>query len=348
MAGTLYGFPYDEELFSYLYDNEPDPITTALLQSGAMVADAEIANQISKGSNLYTVPFYKTIGGEPVNYDGKTDITADETSGATQTGVVWGRAKAWKARDFVFDFNGANPMAVIASQVKRYWDKQLQAEMLAILTGLFGINSTVHSDDAYSKAWEGHTLNIASADEGQVAASNKLGETTVGDATVKACGDLAFGNFNLAVMHSAVAQGLAGTQLLEYRKYTDPLGIERSLPIADINGLTVIVYDGVPTAEGSTSHLTEYTSYLLGNGCLRYAPAPVKVPFEPDRDPKTNGGEDLLYTRKRNTICPNGITYVPQSGDPVSLTNAQLGEAKRWKPVYDPKCLPMARIISNG
>lgn len=348
MAETLYGFPYDEELFSYYYTNEPDPITTALLNSGAMVADAQIASQISTGSNLYTVPFYKSIGGDPVNYDGATEITATETEGGYQTGVVWGRAKAWQARDFVFDFNRANPMAAIASQVSRYWDKQLQSEMLSVLAGVFGIDSTSHPDDDNAKAFESHTLNIASSTASTVTEANKIGETTVGDATVKACGDLAFGSFGLAVMHSAVAQNLAGTQLLEYRKYTDPMGIERALPIVDINGLTVIVYDGVPTAQGSVSQMTEYTTYLIGNGALRYAPAPVQHPFEPSRDPATNGGMDLLYTRNRHTICPNGITYVPQDGEPVSVTNANLAEAKRWKPIYDPKCLPFARIVSNG
>ena len=347
MPGTLYGFPYNEELFDYYYRNEPDPITTALVESGAMVNDPEIAQQISKGSELYTVPFYKTIGGDPVNYDGKTDITATDTEGGFQTGVVYGRAKAWKARDFVYDFHKANPMAVIAGQVNRYWAKQRQITLLSILNGIFAVNSTVHSDDEFSKEWEAHTVNIAAAST-TIAETNKVTDTTISDATVKACGDLAFGSFGLAIMHSAVAQHLADTQLLEYRKYTDPMGIERSLPIVDINGLTVIVYDGVPTAQGSTSKATEYTSYVLGNGALRYAPAPVKAPYEPFRDPKTNGGEDLLYTRLRETICPNGFTYIPQSGDAVSPTNEMLAEGKRYKPIFEPKCLPMVRIVSNA
>ena len=348
MAKSLFGFPYDEELFSYLYGQEPDPITTALLDSGAMVYDGEIAAQISNGSNLYTVPFHKTLGGEPVNYDGKTNITADETTAATQTGVVWGRAKAWKRRDFTVDFNNVDPMHAIVSQTKRFWDKQTQKDMLTVLKAIFGINSTVHSDDAFSKAFEAHTLDIASTSDGQMTEANKIGATTLGDATVKACGDNALGKFNLAVMHSTVAQNLAGTNLLEYRKYTDPMGIQRTLPIVDINGMTVIVFDGVPTEEDSTSHLMEYTTYLLGDGALRYAPAPVDVPFEAARDASTNGGMDLLYTRRRHTICPNGITYVPQSDEPASVTDAQLAESKRFKPVFDPKCLPFARVVSNG
>ena len=351
MAGTLYGFPFNEELFNYRWGQEPDPITTALIDSGAMVADAEIANQIAAGSEVYTVPFYNTLDGTPVNYDGKTDITAAETSGGSQSGIVYGRAISWKARDFTFDFNKADPMGNIVSQVSRYWDKYRQSVMLAVLKGIFGVNGTTHAtgaDEDFLEAWELHTTNIASATANTVAETNKIGATTLFDAVVKACGDKAAGQFNLAIMHSVVAKNLAGTNLLEFRKYTDPMGIERQLPITDINGMTVVVSDLVPTSTGTTSQETEYTTYLVGNGFLRYAPAPVKVPSEIDRDPKTNGGEDLLYTRIRETILPNGFSYVKGGSDAVSPTDEMLATATKYMPIFDPKCLACAQVISNG
>ena len=351
MAGTLYGFPFNEELFDYMWRNAPDPITTALIESGVLVYDAEIANQISKGSEVYTVPFYNVLQGTPVNYDGKTDIPANETSGGTQSGIVYGRAIAFKARDFTFDFNRADPMMSIAAQVARFWDKQRQGTMLSIIKGIFGVGASTHAGDDpddYAEAWESHTTNIASATANTVTDANKIGATTIGDATVKACGDRAVGQFNLAIMHSVVAQNLAGTQLLEFRKYTDPMGIERTLPITDINGMTVIVYDGVPTAQGTVSKMTEYDSYVFSGGALRYAPAPVKNPVEAARDPKTNGGEDLLYTRVRETILPNGFSYVKGAGDAVSPTDAMLGTPTKYAPIFDPKCIGAVRIVSNG
>lgn len=351
MAGTLFGFPFDEELFSYRWNNAPDPVTAAIVDSGVMVEDPEIAAMISAGSNVYTVPFYNVLGGTPQNYDGKTDITAEETGGGVQSGVVWGRAKAWTSRDFIEDFNRADPMGSIASQVGRYWDKYTQTQILAILKGIFGMTSSEHAanaDSTFMTAWLKHTYNIASTTSGTVAEGNKIGPDTVAQATVAACGDKAQGQFGLAIMHSVVACNLAGTNLLQYRKYTDPMGIERALPIVDINGMTVIVDDSVPTATGAKSSMTEYTSYVLARGCLRHAPAPVKVPVEGAREPYKNGGMDTLITRKRETIIPNGISYVMESGDGVSPSDTDLADPGKYMPVFDPKCLGFAQIVSNG
>lgn len=349
MAGTLYGFPFDEELFYRNWRNAPDPVTTALVDSGVMVEDAEIATMIAGGSDLYSVPFYNVIGGEPVNYDGKTDITADDTDATYQTGVVFGRAKAWRARDFVVDYHKADPMGQIVSQVASYWAKQRQNQLINILGALFGVTKPSGSPEnpEFYDQWALHTTDLSSA-SATVAEGNKLGATSIGDAAVKACGDLATGKFALAVMHSVVAQNLAGLQLLEFRKYTDPTGIERQLPIADINGKTVIVSDRVPYVAATDSSAAKYTTYVLGAGALRHADAPVMVPVETERDAKTNGGEEYLYTRKRETMLPNGFSYTKKSSDGPSPTDAMLGESARYNPVFDPKCLGFARIVSNG
>ena len=67
------------------------------------------------------------IGGTPDNYDGDADISTEEVTGKSQSGIVYGRAKGWKDRDFIRDFNsGADPMKQITSQVARYWAKYRQ------------------------------------------------------------------------------------------------------------------------------------------------------------------------------------------------------------------------------
>lgn len=350
MAATLYGYPYDEELFAYRWRNEPDPITTALLNSGAMVANSEIASMVAGTSNLYTVPFYKVITGDPVNYDGATDIEATETEGGYQSGIVYGRAQAWKARDFIFDFHKGDPMGQIVSQVNYFWDKYRQTTLLAILEAVFGVTVPDDADDTVAQwytDWANHITDLTSGST-EVSDDNKVGATTFADAAVNACGDLAVGQFGLAIMHSKVAANLAGTQLVEYRKYTDSMGIERSLPIADINGYTVVISDQVPYTAATDSSAATYTSYLLGNGAVHYAPASVRRPVEADRDPKTNGGEDLLYTRIRETMLPNGFSYTPASGDGVSPDLDTLGSSDRYSLIWDPKAIAMAKIVSNG
>lgn len=345
MPGKFLGFPFDEEIFLMNWRGATDPTLTAMLQSGAMVQDGTIRQLIANGSNVYTIPFYNVLGGTEDNYDGQTDITVSEPDGGSQSGVVYGRAHAWKDRDFIHDFNsGANPTIAISSQVAKYWQKKRQARMLAILNGIFGISDD--NTDAWDE-WQLHTLNIATT-ASTVGEANVVNEASAAEAAQKAVGDNA-GIFTMAIMHSRVAFNLEKQNLLQFRKYTDPQGITRSLNIADWNGKTVIVDDGVTTAaSASATGAQEYHTFLFGGGVLRHATAPVKKPVEIGREELDDGGYDFLVNRFRETIHPNGFSYVLPANT-VSPTDVQLGASANWKLAgVTPKAIAIARIVSNG
>ncbi len=345
MPGTFQNYPFDEELFNMTWGQAPDPIKTEMLNSGAMVNDATIAGMIQSDGNLYTIPFYDVLSGDPVNYDGGTDITSAETTGNSQSGIVFGRARGFTARNFVAELTGADPMGNIAASVATYWNKQKQTILMQILAGVFGVTSS--SGDA--KKWhDNHIVDLGSTS----ATAAKISETDLNDLATEALGDNKSA-FSLAIMHSNVAKTLENLQLLEYKKYTDSNGITSRLPIGQINGYTVIIDDSVPNAvvggTGDNAALTKYTTYLLGNGVLRNAQGRVDIPSETFRDPKTNGGQDTLYTRIRETIHPNGFRFsVPGSNWSGSPTNDQLAAAANWAIVHNPKSIPMAQLITNG
>lgn len=345
MPGTFLGYPFDEEIFLMNWRAAQDPTLTAIIDSGAVQRNSEIARMIANGSNLYTIPFYNVLGGDDDNYDGSTDMTVTDPSGNSQTGVVYGRMHAWRDKDFIRDFNsGANPMAQISSQVAKYWNKKRQARLVKILTGVFGI--TGNTD------WAEHTTNIAfAASTGTAGEANNVGESAAAEAIQKAVGDNA-GIFSMAIMHSKVALNLAKQQLLQFRKYTDAAGIERTINIADWNGLTVIVDDGVPVSTNTKDATAkDYTTYLMGAGAIQFAEAPVDTPVETERTVLTAGGYNILATRLRETLHPNGFSYTlpTVSGSIVSSpTDAQLGTTAQWSVVAEPKQIAMARIISNG
>ena len=334
MPGTFLGYPFDEELFLMQWQAAQDPVKLAMLNSGAIQNNATIKNLIANGSNLYTIPFYDVLGGEPENYDGQTDITTTEPTGKSQSGVVYGRAHGWLERDFVRDFNsGADPMKQITSQVSRYWDKKRQGTVLDILNGVF---ATTDNTGGYLAKWQQHVFDISAEGDGVMT------ETTMGDACQQAVGDNADA-FSLCWMHSKVAQNLANLQLLTFRKYTDANGIERQLKIADYNGKTVIVDDDCPhDAEAGT-----YTTYGLGLGAVHYADAPVEKPTELSRDAKRYGGVTELITRLRETFHPNGFSFKLPVGC-ISPTNAQLGAAANWLIAVDPKLIPLVKIVTKG
>ena len=341
---TYLGYPFDPELFNYNWANEKDPTLTAILDSGAVVRNADLERLIANGSDYYTLPFYKTIGGTPENYDGATDITVSDPGAASQSGIVYGRAHGWKEKDFIVDYNsGADPMRQITSQVARYWAKNRQNTLVKELEAVFGITGSGDFAD-----WNNHTTDIAVASGTTVTAANKIGATTVGDAIQQAVGDAA-DQFSLAIMHSKVAANLAGLDLLEYRKYTDEMGVQRTLRLADINGMTVVIDDGVTHTAATSESAAEYVTYLCGIGAIQYAPAPVKTPSELTRDALDDGGYTALVTRVRETIHPNGFTFTkPASGYTASPTDAQLALAANWSVVANPKNIALARIVSNG
>ena len=348
MPAVNLGFPYDPELFLMAWRNVQDPTRTALFDSGAVQRNSTIQSLIANGSDLYTIPFYNIIGGDPDNYDGVSNITVTDTTGGSQSGVVYGRAHAWKAQDFVVDFNsGANPMQQIASQVDRYWQKQRQAILLKILAGIF---ATTGNSGGFQAAWKEHTTSLVVTADSAPTEDNMMGEATAAEAIQKAVGDNS-GVFSMAIMHSKVALNLAKKQLLQFRKYTDAAGIERTLNIADYNGLTVLVDDGVPAADNATESgdAKDYTTYLFGTGAIQYATAPVLNPVEIGRERLEKGGYDFMVTRFRETQHPNGFIFVqPSSSYTKSPTNDQLAAAANWKIAVNPKIIPIVRIVTNG
>lgn len=345
MPGTIFGIPFDEELFMNMWSEAPDPYLTAMVESGAMVEDSAIAGMIQSSGNIYTLPFYNTLDGDDQNYDGQTDITVEEVDGGYQTGVVYGRTKGFFARNFTAELSGADPMGHIIASIARYWQKRRQMRMIGITDAVFGITGA----SGNAKKWQDtHILDLSST----TATPYKIGETDLNDLATLACGDHK-GAFGLAIMHSNVANTLEKLQLLEYRKYTDPLGIQRKMDIADIAGYTVLIDDGVPVAatggEGANKELKKYTTYLFGTGVLRTAKGRVDVPVETVRDAKKNGGQDELITRMRETIHPNGFSFkIPTTGWTQSPTDAQLFAKANWDIKFDPKAIPMAKLVTNG
>lgn len=336
-VGRYLDFPFDKEVFNYSWKNTPDLFLDNILASGAVERDSEIARLISNGSNAYVVPYYNNIGGTEQLYDGVTDFTYDTITGGHYKGVVYGRMKAWDAISFIKDFNsGADPMGQIVQGVATYWQKKRQERLVKLLETVFNITDTDFAT---------HTLDIASATT-DVGEENTVGATTIGDAIVKANGDNATG-YSLAIMHSKVAQDLANLQLLEFSKYTDERGITRALPIADINGMTVIVNDGVPVDTSGDN--PKYTTFILGNGAIKYEEAPVDIPVEMDRNPEKAGGKDMIYTRLRETFAPYGFSFTEDvsTNANIAVPDSILLDPANWERHIDAKAVMMARVISN-
>ena len=334
-------FYYDEEIFDNVWQNEKDPTSTVLIESGVMVEDSNIARLISNGSNYFSIPFYKDIEGEEVNYDGNTDIPADDSESGIQSGVVYGRAKGWKSVTFVNDFTTADPMRNILNRIQKWKAKKVQARLIGILEAIFGVVGA----EEYA-GWENHKMDIASAVANTVTDENKIGLTTLRDLAVQANGDSA-DDYALAIMHSTVANRLSQFNVEFYFKYNATNGQELDVKVGRSGNMLVLICDEVPHAKNEETQLMEYTTYCFGKGALGHATAPVEKPTEVSRNASEKGGTDYLYTRYRETIHPYGFSFVMENL-PVSPTDAQLGDSKNWSIITNPKNIAIAKLITNG
>ena len=359
---------FNERAFGKYMSAIPNVKLNKLRESRAIVSDQRLRDAFITNSQTGTVyavlPFFGLIGGDALNYDGETDLTAEGTDTFEQGVFVYGRMKGWTEADFSYDVTGGvDFMGNVRNQINRYWNDVDQGTLLAILEGIFAMAATGTGaiKTANAEFVDKHTYDISSLATGE---DQRMGATSLNVAIQKACGDHKQ-KFSLVICHSTVATNLENLKLLAYLKYTDAEGIERDLEMGTWNGRLVIVDDSmpvevvpaVPASEGvqAQDSYTKYTTYVLGEGAIGFEPVGAKVPYEMVRDAKTNGGEDTLISRKRNAVSVAGISYLKAVQATNSPTDAELKNGKNWALVSNGssktishKAIPIARIISRG
>ena len=337
---------FNPQAFKYRADRIPRTRLNEMRKSRILAGNPDIRSVFTTqdGTGYARIAMRGLLDGDAVNYDGQTDITATSTKTFEQGVVVVGRAKAWVEKDFSHDITGGiDFMDNVAAQVAEYWQDVDQDTLLAVLRGVFSMTSAKGAEFVKK-----HTYEV----------DGPMEATTLNSATAQACGDRKK-KFAMIFMHSAVATNLENLNLLTALKYTDKEGVTRDLTLYTWNGKLVITDDGMPT-EQEEDGSTVYTSYALGEGAIEYEDIGAKVPYEMARDPKTNGGQDTLYTRQRKVFSPKGISYEKKIQASLSPTDAELENGENWDLVHSgeateaersyiaDKVIAICRIKSKG
>ncbi len=308
-----------------------------------------LANQ--SGSLYARIPYYGRISADTSqNNDGASDIAASVSTTFEQGFITASRMDSWTEKSFSRNLtSGADFMSHVASQIADYKLAVKQAMLLAILAGVFSMN-TSGSDIAAVAAKEfieKHTYDI-SANSGEDAL---VGPATLNMAIQRACGDNK-NIFRLVIMHSETASRLENLSLLKYFSQTDSDGIQRDLSLATWNGRTVLIDDNMPVSTDSGSPV--YTSYVLGEGSVILDDIGDSNPYEMSRDPAKNGGQDTLFVRDRFICGVDGISFENNGSITASASNADLADGDNWNIINDGvssiphKSIAIARIISKG
>ena len=340
---------FNEEVFEKYMKTLPSTKENSLIKNALFTVVNKYKSKMSEQSGGYAVvePIKGRIGGNPVNYDGNTDIPkGSERDTFYQRKICYGRAKAWGEYDFASDITGTNFMAE-AQEVKDYWDDRRQEVVLSILKGIFAMSGGVNGQFVAK-----HTYDITES------ASPNLSADALNRASQKALGDKK-AKLTTMYTHSAVSTNLEGLNLIDFLKYTDSQGIERDLTIGTFNGRLVIVDDDMPVEEieDSLGDYNKYTSYLFQNGFFEYENIGATKPSELVRNAYEKGGFTDLVTRVREMIVPTLISY--KGTGTVSPTNSNFENGSNWELVnndktgadkvyVDDKLIPVVRIISRG
>lgn len=357
---------FNEKAFGKYMSAVPNVKLNKLKESKAIVSDQRLRETFVTNSQTGTVyavlPFFGLIGGDALNYDGETDLTAERTDTFEQGVFTYGRMMGWTEADFSYDVTGGvDFMSNVRNQINRYWNDVDQGTLLAILEGVFGMGETGTGaiKTANAEFVDKHTYDISQSTADAATTEDMcVGATSLNVAIQKASGDNKQ-RFSLVICHSSVATNLENLKLLAYLKYTDAQGIERDLGMGTWNGRLVVIDDSMPVEVknvGETGgEVSIYTTYVLGEGAIGFEPVGAKVPYEMVRDAKTKGGEDTLISRKRNAVSVAGISYLKAVQKTNSPTDAELKNGKNWalvsngdRKTINHKAIPIARIISRG
>lgn len=383
---------FNAEAFKYKVGTVPNLKMNEIKKSAALAANPDIKSVFANqdGTGYARIAMRGLLDGDAVNYDGQTDITATSLKTFEQGVVVVGRAKAWVERDFSYDITGGQDfMDAVAAQIAEYKDGLDQNTILAVLKGVFAMSGDAKSKEFVAK----HTTEVDGAMTATTlnTATNKAcGANKKKFSLVFMHSDVSTGLENLNLIERLKYTDKDGiSRSLELGTWNGKLVVvDDDLPAEEgyfdatesTEGAVKVVANSASPAAGEIKLSaaapyfgsktlaasmyvvpgTRYTTFVLGKGAISYEDIGAKVPYEMNRDPKTNGGQDTLYIRQRKCFAPFGISYEKKNQASNSPTDGELSNGENWVLVHtgeaqaanrsyiNHKAIPIARIYSRG
>ena len=322
MPGTTLQDVIVPELFNPYVINRTMELS-ALVQSGIIANNSEFDALASQAAPTVNMPFFEDLTGESEQVIEGADLADNKITSNKDVAAIIRRAKMWSATDLSAALAGADPMAAIGTLVARFWERDMQKELIAILNGIFGtIPAGAEGNPPAKTRLASNLLDISSLSGTKANWSGSAfidAEQMLGDAKAQLTG---------VVMHSATEAYLKKQNLI------DMVQPSNDVAFGTYQGKRVIVDDGCPVSGGV------YTTYLFGNGAVALGNgSPVgHVPTETDRAKRKGSGVDYLINRKSYILHPRGVAFtnvnVAKTEGPSRI---ELADPANWNPVYEAK-----------
>lgn len=315
------------ELFNKYVVNRTMELS-AFFKSGIVVHSKEFDALASEAARTHNMPFFEDLQGESEAILEDVKMTPQKIGSNKDVSTTIYRQNMWGASNLSAALAGADPAKAIGDLVAGYWARDMQKELIAILSGVFGSYTT--EDGESVTPMSSHILNLSALSS---AAAKKISASAFIDAC-QLLGD-AQGQLSGVAMHSATKSYLKKLNLIETERDSTDVEFET------YQGRRVTVDDGCPVENGV------YTTYLFGGGAIAYGNGNPTgfVPTETDRDKQTGGGVDYLINRKAFILHPRGIAYTGAVRANVETPlRTELAMAQNWNPVYEPKQLRIVAV----
>jgi hypothetical protein len=309
-----------------------------LIHAGAVVNDASLANVLAGGGVTFNEPSFKDLDNDDENVssdDPNTSSTPNKIGTLQEIQVRISRNNSWSSMDLAATLAGADPMEAIADRVAAYWNRRMQAALIATLTGVFADNDANDSGD--------YTNNISN-DNGGVFGDGVTNFSAEAYLDAKVTMGDSMDQLSMVMVHSIVYNRMLKNNLIDF--VPDSRNPDAA-KIATFLGAHVIMDDGI-TNTGGVFH-----TWLFGAGAIRWGNGTPAVPTEVYRAPATgNGaGQDVLHSRVEWCIHPVGHAYVgtPANGGPSNAaTSNNLAAAGSWDRRFpERKQIKIARLITR-
>lgn len=307
------------ELFNPYVINKTMELS-ALLNSGIIANNVEFDQLASQAAPTVNMPFFEDLTGESEQVIEGADLTDNKITSKKDVAAIIRRAKMWSSTDLAAALAGADPMKAIAELVARFWERDMQKELIAILNGVFG--TYTNSESKSVTPLSSNILDISSKSGAAAQWSGSAfidAEQLLGDAKA---------NLSGICMHSATEAFLKKQNLI------DTVQPSNDVAFNVYQGKRVIIDDGCPAKSGV------YTTYLFGKGAVALGNGnPVGfVATETARDAKKGSGVDYLINRRTSILHPRGIAFTNANvAKTEGPSRAELMDAQNWNPVYETK-----------
>lgn len=255
--------------------------TNRFIQSGIMVPDDKLGNQLLQPGDEITIPFINDLSGDPQAWTDTDDIDVDNLTTGSQRAIKFRQAKAFGSTEISRLVSGAPIAETIASRFANYWNNVDQAILNSTLQGVF-----LNTEVANTKLFDQTVVSPATptfGPKGFLAAIGLLGDLQ--DQSFK----------KIAVNSSTYSQ-------MKFQGMIETIQPQNSVtPINYYNNMEVIVDDDIPLEKGGIA-----TAYIYGSGAVSYSTVPHST--EVVHEALKQGGRDSVVSKRVSATHVNGTT----------------------------------------